>query len=393
MRFIKPCYEVLEIPNPEIRYDVYKFLEKIGRVCYKSEKNITDESCIKYLEMLKERKHWAMLEHYIFVLSVPVDIYTSFIKLKNESMCDAELAHKIQYISTTDDQQVDGKFRYLISGSATAFNYLWNCEKFQEYTKDNNGVLKLLMFMHNYYSSIINHPYGSWDEVYSVGHTFDHSVYRQIHILTREEIESLPVNLRLIHDSMSVKFTVNRGVTHELVRHRPASWAQESTRYVNYGKRGCTFIIPLWLNENDKKVLLDDNAVEDFVSGVFRYDYVVEKYGLSDDTINYLLAMKTSANVYERLLNVYGWIPQQARSVLPNDTKAEIIMTARMLEWRHFFDMRAEKHPHVQMREVVCPLLDKVGNEVLDNRGVIFSDQRDKYISADNASGGQNETW
>lgn len=386
MRFVKPSYEVIDLPDATDKMGVYKHLERIGRVCYKSEERITDDSAVKYLEMLRGRKHWAMLEHYIFVMSVPRYIYSDFINLLKDNEYDPELAHKMDYIHATHNEEIDSRYEYLISGSATAFNYLWGCKLFQNYSK-SKGVVQLLMFMHNNFDAIINHPYGSWDELHRVGLSFDHSVYNEIHLLTRKEIEALPNDLRLTHDSMSVKFTVNRGVTHELVRHRPASWAQESTRYVNYGKRGCTFIVPVWLPEHDKRILLSDDCLNEITDGVFMYQDTKERYGLSDATINYLLGIKGGAVTYERLLSEYGWLPQQARSVLPNDTKAEIVMTANLLEWRHFFDMRAEGHAHVQMREVVCPLLDKVGNDVLDVRGTIFSDQRDKYIDADNAVG------
>jgi len=143
----------------------------------------------------------------------------------------------------------------------------------------------------------------------------------------------------LEHFSFSVKFICDRGVSHELVRHRVASFAQESTRYCNYGSKGgeITVILPLF-----------------FDTGM----------GTSSNSIVYD-AWKYSCEVaeckYLELLG-YGATPQEARSVLPNSLKTEVVMTANLREWRHFFKLRAvgtTGKPHPQMQEVAIPLLEE----------------------------------
>lgn len=135
------------------------------------------------------------------------------------------------------------------------------------------------------------------------------------------------------HSSLSVKFIVDRGVSHELVRHRIASFAQESTRYCNYSKdkfnNGIIFIKPFFFNSNDD-----------------RYK-------------RWLSEMTSAEGAYLDLLNM-GATPQEARSVLPNSTKTEITITANYREWRNFFKLRTAKTAHPSMREVAIPLLKEL---------------------------------
>lgn len=145
------------------------------------------------------------------------------------------------------------------------------------------------------------------------------------------------------HSSLSVKFTVDRGVSHELVRHRIASFAQESTRYCNYSKdkfdNGVTFIKPFFFGE---------------------------------DTQNYkewIYAMGIAEKSYLQMLKD-GATPQEARSVLPNSTKTEITITANYREWRNFFNLRTAKAAHPQMTQVTRPLL----KELKTRLPIIFDD-------------------
>ena len=140
----------------------------------------------------------------------------------------------------------------------------------------------------------------------------------------------------LEHASMTVKFIVDRGVSHELVRHRLASFAQESTRYCNYSKDKfdgeVTFIQPLFF---------EAGSVE----------YMVWKKMCQEAENTYLAMLQMNRT------------PQEARSVLPNSLKTEVIMTANMRDWRHFFRLRAAGEtgaPHPQMAEVAVPLLREV---------------------------------
>lgn len=142
----------------------------------------------------------------------------------------------------------------------------------------------------------------------------------------------------LEHASATVRFICDRGVSHELVRHRIASFSQESTRYVNYGNADhIGFIIPEWCNLPEGEVILR------------QYDEL-----LPPDR-EWLEAMSHAEWHYQQLI-VMGWRPEQARSVLPNSLKTEIVMTANFREWRHFFSLRDAAPAHPQMRELCGPL-------------------------------------
>lgn len=150
----------------------------------------------------------------------------------------------------------------------------------------------------------------------------------------------------LEHMSLSVLFICDRGVSHEIVRHRMASFAQESTRYCNYskGKFGgeVTFIRP--------------------------YNMVVDstEFGIWES------AMLAAENSYMELLK-NGISPQMARSVLPNSLKTELVMTANLREWRHFLNLRAAGStgaPHPQMLEIAVPLLVELQHAI----PVVFDD-------------------
>ena len=140
----------------------------------------------------------------------------------------------------------------------------------------------------------------------------------------------------LEHCSFTIKFIVDRGISHELVRHRLASFAQESTRYCNYSKEGFGGEIT-----------------------------VIEPFFLAENTPGYSSwydACLHSESAYFALLN-WGCTPQEARSVLPNSLKTEVCMTANLREWRHFFKLRAADatgSAHPQMKEVTVPLLKEL---------------------------------
>lgn len=139
------------------------------------------------------------------------------------------------------------------------------------------------------------------------------------------------------HCNITVKFIVDRGVSHELVRHRLCSFSQESTRYCNYTKKGVIFIIPPWVNVPE---------------GEFTHD-TVSTTNTDDEWFDAMLRAETS---YKYLME-NGWTAQQARSVLPNSLKTEVVTTANLREWRHILKLRTAKTAHPQMREVMVPLL------------------------------------
>lgn len=134
----------------------------------------------------------------------------------------------------------------------------------------------------------------------------------------------------LEHGSLSVRFVCDRGVSHEIVRHRLASYCQESTRYCNYAKddfgREITVIKPLYLEEGSEGWDIWKHACQCAEEGYF-------------DMLS------------------WGCLPQEARSVLPNSLKTEVVMTANLREWRHFLKLRCSAAAHPQMREVAMLLL------------------------------------
>ena len=157
------------------------------------------------------------------------------------------------------------------------------------------------------------------------------------------------------HSFLSVKFTVDRGVSHELVRHRIASFAQESTRYCNYAKdkfgAECVFI------DLEPGIMLDNKMKK--MSG--------EEIALV--MAEWTSAMEDAERHYMRLLEL-GATPQIARAVLPNSTKTEITVSANYREWRNFFKLRVPADVHPQMREVTIPLLRELKGMI----PVIFDD-------------------
>jgi len=156
------------------------------------------------------------------------------------------------------------------------------------------------------------------------------------------------------HVSMSVRIVCDRGVSHEIVRHRLASYSQESTRYCNYGKEDhIKFIKPCFFPELPIGVCVPED------------DYTY----LPDASHTWLSSMFFAEKDYNKMLE-NGCSPQEARSVLPNSLKTEIVMTANCREWRHFFRLRTAKAAHPQMREIARPMLDAFKNLV----PVLFDD-------------------
>jgi thymidylate synthase (FAD) len=142
------------------------------------------------------------------------------------------------------------------------------------------------------------------------------------------------------HGSATVKFITNRGVTHELVRHRVASFGQESTRYVNYGGKEMEFIRPVW------------HVGDCRVNGIITCDAASHSWNN---------AVAGAEKSYKDLLQL-GWRPEQAREVLPNSLKTEIVVTANYREWRHIFKLRAlgtTGKPHPQMQALMLPVLEE----------------------------------
>lgn len=147
----------------------------------------------------------------------------------------------------------------------------------------------------------------------------------------------------LEHEKLTVKFICDRGVTHEIVRHRIASYSQESTRYCNYSKdkfgNELTFIRPCFWADDSEEYAVWKQVMED-----------IEK-------------------TYVKLISL-GAKPEEARSILPNSLKTEIVCTMNLREWRHFFRLRTAERAHPQIREISVALLDELKKRI----PVIFDD-------------------
>ena len=145
------------------------------------------------------------------------------------------------------------------------------------------------------------------------------------------------------HGSITVKFICDRGVTHEIVRHRIASYSQESTRYCNYVK---------------EKFGSQITCID--LSTGFHYDLNNETDRQKYDV--WQKAMENAEQSYFRLIEL-GATPQEARSVLPNSLKTELVATMDLREWRHFFRLRADAAAHPQCREVAVMLLERFARD------------------------------
>lgn len=253
-------------PQATMIEDTIDFLKKIeicGRTCYKSEDKMTSDSAVKFVKMLCSRGHTAMLEHSTIYF---VD---SNLSDKKSKAVEAILSSPYTFKVVKDDTT---------------------------YVTTNFRV-------------IYNSFYQSFDAAYN----FVKSVEPKL--LSPEHIRRY--SFRIICD---------RGVSHELVRHRVFSFAQESTRYVNSAKKGFEFILPAWW----------DNCTSD------NGQLSVEQFAFID-------ACKHSAATYEFLLSL-GQTPQQARAVLPNALKTEIVMTGTEPQWREFLKLRTAKDAHPDMQ-------------------------------------------
>lgn len=145
---------------------------------------------------------------------------------------------------------------------------------------------------------------------------------------------------------VTVKFTCDRGVSHEFVRHRVFSFAQESTRYCNYSKdkfsNELTFVFPNWMDEE----LLNSYG-----------SYHTVSRSKTPESI-FISGLNNAENDYLNLINM-GWKPQEARSILPNSLKTELVMTGFASDWKHFFSLRTPVNAHPQARELAIPLKEE----------------------------------
>ena len=317
MRAIKPYAEILDV---DIGVDVLKKIEWVGRTCYKSTDKITDESAPKFVSGLIKRGHEAMLEHGSFCFEIDYGVYCSMKDIINAMSSGYGFKSFIRFTH---------EHRFLMSANVRAWRDLFR--NMNEYC----GIPDC------FESFIMENPvlFPEWQDEEFID--FNIGSIRPVHT---EDLKT--ENEFLTHCDVTVGWVVDRGISHELVRHRPASFAQESTRYCNYGqdKFGgqITFIIPEFFNYGSP-------------------EWKVWKDNMTRSEADYL-----------KLIEL-GVSPEKARGVLGTSLKTEVIMTANCAEWKHFFGLRAcnvTGKAHPQMLEVAQPLLDDFKKTI----SVIFDD-------------------
>ncbi len=274
-------------------------LEACGRICYKSEDKITEDSAGPFVRKIAIHGHNSVLEMAVSTLEVrcsPERLFELY-----------ECQPKFFILDRTSSG-------YLITGSIRAFREIYALHANVQLINDMLLVLAA------------NAPY-LFDGVFSGAKAMAPDGAIGVRKLSLSEVASLPSDLLFRHRYIGVKFTVNRAVTHELVRHRPCSFLQESQRYCRYSQEKfgnqVTFIKPMF-----------------FEKGTAEYSL-------------WMQAMEETERLYLQLLETSS--PQAARTVLPNSCKTEIIMYCNLVEWKHIITLRTSQAAEPSMREIMIP--------------------------------------
>lgn len=287
--------------------DPYKMIELAGRTCYKSEDKITENSAKEFVDRMIKLGHGAMLEHGTIYLTIDGE--------------DPNLS-KIQSNPHTKVNLVP--YEVLTEGNYTI--------SYKAYITTNLRVL-----VENNLKELL---------CYQVEPTEHHE------------------------KRITAKFICDRGVSHEFVRHRVFSFAQESTRYCDYSKdkfgNDITYIIPSWLDLPEGKYSNWDNDWCDVSELKLLYP---EVDNLSDPANCFLQSIKNAEYYYFMLIN-RGWKPQQARQVLPNATKTELVMTGFESDWEHFFELRCSGAAHPDAKKLADELKSLMNVENIELNSV-----------------------
>jgi thymidylate synthase (FAD) len=334
MRFINPSYEILKETDP------FNMIELAGRTCYQSEPKEGDTPQ-KFFGRLVDRKHYAMTEFTNFVFTLLSDsLY---------EQCEKQSFLRTSFCMEKGENAI-------VSGNLRALN---ECQCGQL-------LLTALIKKHPEFAELLyNKP---------VVEFTDREIASVIYMEPAEYNEKLQLpalHQKQKHLTMTVRVVTNRGVTHEIVRNRPFSFAQESTRYVKYGKNGdpMQFILPTWVQGDEREALLN-------FDGEYFEEYLHELHNsnvISAPVFTMASAFTESETYYGELLN-HGWQPQQAREVLPNGVKTEIVICGNLEQWRHFFFLRCDKFAHLEMRAWTIPLY----NELREQSPQLWGDIADR---------------
>lgn len=285
---IKPSVERID------EKDNLKRIELAGRVCYKSEKKITESSAEAFCSRILASGHHSVLEHSNVIVKVPEPIgYQIFLR---NAMYATETGKPGLLNHTVYDD------RYIFSGNVR----MWR------------DVLH----------HVTNTTIGFHDDpLIDVNRGVDLTPY----VIAADE---LTPEERMLHDRITLRIICDRGVSHELVRHRVMSFSQESTRYVNYGKRGYTFIEPWWWEHQN---------------GIIKHGMLSE--------------MQHSICTYDMMISE-GATPQLARAVLPTQIKTELVVTATPRQWAEFLRLRMDKAAHPDMQRIAHLVHDALGDDI-----------------------------
>lgn len=317
MKLIKPKFEILE-QRPGIS-GIYRMIELAGRTCYRSEDKITPDSAVAFVDRMIKSGHGAMLEHGTVYLIIP-------------------------------------------------FEYIDISEKFD------------IPIVSNIVKKYQNNPYTKWrlrDDGFSQLAFITTNLRVLVENNWMDDLQYVCEPTEYHEKRITVRFICDRGVSHEFVRHRVFSFAQESTRYCNYSKdkfgNELTFIIPCWADslalQEVKGTIINHDEYGNLIGEYYYHLTGKEEPWFKPWEItperNFIANLQISEQLYLELLN-QGWRPQQARAVLPNSLKTELVMTGTIEQWEGFFKLRDAKDAHPQARELAQPL-----HEEFIKRGLI----------------------
>lgn len=278
-------------------------IEECGRICYKSEDRITPESAIPFVTKVAEHGHNSVLE---------MGVVTLELHCSNKKQATDFFLLLPRYLHIDLEENT-----LLITGSIRSFRELLI---FNPY----NTVVQTACALLNK-----RHPYFFHWVLPKEGMSPDPTIKaRKVELC---EVEQLQLERLLKHRHIAVKFIVNRAITHEIVRHRPCSFLQESQRYCRYSEdkfgREVSFIKPMFFSDGSP-------------------EYLAWKKAMLETEQLYLKLLETST-------------PQAARTVLPNSCKTELIVYTNLKEWRHIFSLRTTREAEPSMREVMIPLREE----------------------------------
>ena len=323
MRIINASYEIIEDPS------ITRKIERIARVCYKSEDKIDEGTDMIMCRSLINRQHTAMLEHGHLILEVGEQEYNLIETIRSfmENMIENNEDNRKCYLRYTNRINTESnEYHYIVSGNIRAWY------EFMQYANSVNGLPKRLYYLINdNVNNIFDINVTEFDSM--VFDTYDLNDY-YAKVIT--DMSTLSNEERMVHEIFSVLFTSDLLIQRELVRHREASFAGESTRYCNYSldKFGneITVIKPCFCNEESTM-------------------YKEWKMAMADSEIHYFELIKLGAT------------PQEARDALPVATKCDTVVTTNLSEWKHIFNLRAcdsTGPAHPKMKEIMIPLFKEM---------------------------------